>query len=352
MTADVANPAGVNKVTRAAGSAIAVASQENPVNRIADLNPNDIESVEVLKGAAARAIYGSKASAGVIIITTKRGRGGQPAFTSAAALEHPRSPTGTSRGHSRPSLTRSRRSSAGNAQSAAVDGVQSEQSFRLRRLSFGQQPINCETSLSVSGGSENTRYFVFGASQARRAAIVKNTFARQDRAFASNLDQNLGAKATLDRRTEVLRNANDRGLFGNDNAGNSIYYTITKMPSFFDFRRRADGTYPFNPVLSEQSIPDDRPVQESRGRLAHREQRAAAITTPSTRGTHQVRFGAVGGVDAFTQRNDIFSPPELQFEPTNDGLPGTAGRLLHAEHPVQSQLERRRTCSRRRRGSR
>jgi TonB-dependent SusC/RagA subfamily outer membrane receptor len=52
--------------------------QDDPVNRIADLNPDDISTVEVLKGASASAIYGSKASNGVIIITTKRGGTGPP----------------------------------------------------------------------------------------------------------------------------------------------------------------------------------------------------------------------------------------------------------------------------------
>ncbi len=54
--------------------------QDNGINRIADLNPDDIESLEVLKGASASAIYGSKASAGVIIITTKRGTSGKPTW--------------------------------------------------------------------------------------------------------------------------------------------------------------------------------------------------------------------------------------------------------------------------------
>lgn len=46
-------------------------------NPLADINPNDILSVDVLKDAAASAIYGSRASNGVIVITTKRGRVGQ-----------------------------------------------------------------------------------------------------------------------------------------------------------------------------------------------------------------------------------------------------------------------------------
>jgi TonB-linked SusC/RagA family outer membrane protein len=50
-------------------------------NRAQDLNPDDIESMSVLKGAAASALYGSRARNGVIVVTTKRGRAGQRRFT-------------------------------------------------------------------------------------------------------------------------------------------------------------------------------------------------------------------------------------------------------------------------------
>jgi TonB-linked SusC/RagA family outer membrane protein len=49
-------------------------------NPLAAINPNDIESVEVLKDAAAAGIYGSRGANGVILITTKRGKSGKPAF--------------------------------------------------------------------------------------------------------------------------------------------------------------------------------------------------------------------------------------------------------------------------------
>ncbi|HMB99352.1 MAG TPA: SusC/RagA family TonB-linked outer membrane protein, partial [Balneolaceae bacterium] len=52
-----------------------IAGSRDPLNSI---NPNDIESISVLKDASATAIYGSRASGGVIIITTKKGRKGQP----------------------------------------------------------------------------------------------------------------------------------------------------------------------------------------------------------------------------------------------------------------------------------
>src|SRR5690606_9336391 len=50
-------------------------------NPLDNINPNDIESIEVLKDASAAAIYGSRAANGVVLITTKRGKTGKPSIT-------------------------------------------------------------------------------------------------------------------------------------------------------------------------------------------------------------------------------------------------------------------------------
>lgn len=55
--------------------------QGNSVSGIADINPSDIESIEVLKDASAAALYGSRASNGVVLITTKHGRTSRPTIT-------------------------------------------------------------------------------------------------------------------------------------------------------------------------------------------------------------------------------------------------------------------------------
>src|SRR3989449_5244741 len=52
--------------------------QDDSVNRLTDLNPNDIASIDILRGAAASSIYGSKGVNGVVIITTNRGKAGKP----------------------------------------------------------------------------------------------------------------------------------------------------------------------------------------------------------------------------------------------------------------------------------
>jgi len=322
VTADIAIAPGLNKVTLASGTGIAVGSQENPVNRIADLNPNDIESVEVLKGAAASAIYGSKASAGVILITTKRGRGGKPAFTlrtgagsSALAYEeHSRHFTNIADAYAVFAPI------AGTPQRAAVDQLFNPNlQIDYEKEAFGQHPFNWETSLGVSGGNEQTRYLVSGLLK-YDGGVAKNTYARKQN-LRVNLDQNFGRKWVASINGEVLHNGSDRGLFGNDNAGNSIYYTITKIPSWLDLRQRPDGTYPASPFHASNPFQTIDMFQNEES--VWRSITSGRITySPYTSDRNQIRIVGVGGFDVFQQKNFVFSPPELYFE-DDDGFPGT-----------------------------
>src|SRR5688572_746221 len=323
IASDVAIAPGTNRITKASGSVtIAVPAQENPVNRIADLNPDDIENVEVLKGSAAAAIYGSKASGGVVMITTKRGRAGRPQFTVRQGI-------GTSRLAYKEG---SRRFQSLAAARAAFDptnrfgdafwatAYNPANNFSYEDLLFGEKPLNYETSFSVSGGSEATRYFV-SALLRRDAGIVKNTFADK-KSLRVNLDQNFGSRVTMSAGTELVRNSADRGLFGNDNAGNSIYYTITKLPSFYDFRPLPDGTYPVNPFYASNPFQTIDMIKNRE--LVWRSLSNARVQVEALNGaTHQLRFIAQGGVDVFTQRNNVFSPPELHYE-DDDGRLGAA----------------------------
>jgi TonB-linked SusC/RagA family outer membrane protein len=65
----------------------AVLSGAPAPNRAADINPEDIESIEILKGAAAASIYGANAGSGAILITTKRGRPGRTQYSLRSTLQ-------------------------------------------------------------------------------------------------------------------------------------------------------------------------------------------------------------------------------------------------------------------------
>src|SRR3989475_5936651 len=78
IVSNVSVPSGIFNVTKSNLGGNHSIMQDSVVNRMADFNADDIESIEVLKGAAAAAIYGAKASNGVVIINTKRGQAGPP----------------------------------------------------------------------------------------------------------------------------------------------------------------------------------------------------------------------------------------------------------------------------------
>ena len=320
IVSDVGSAPGTNRLTKASGSVtVAVASQENPVNRIADMNPDDIENIEVLKGAAAAAIYGSKASGGVIMITTRKGRVGKPQVSLRTAV-------GTSRvsykeGSRRfPSLAAAQAAFGARTPEFWATAWNPNNNFSYEDLIYGEKPVNDEVSLSVSGGAENTRYFVSGLVR-RDDGIVKNTF-DDKKSLRANLDQNFGSRITLNATTGLIRNSADRGLFGNDNAGNSIAYTITKLPSFYDFRPKGDGTYPLNPFYPSNPFQTIDGVKNRE--LVWRSLSSARLQAEALNSTRQqLRFIANGGVDVFTQRNNVYSPPDMQFE-KDDGKAGTA----------------------------
>jgi TonB-linked SusC/RagA family outer membrane protein len=327
IVSDVSIGSGTNKITRASGSGISVGNQEAPANRISDLNPNDIESMEVLKGSAAAAIYGSKASAGVIIITTKRGSVGRPQWSFRTAM-----------GTARLAYKNGQRRFTSLADAVAVfgQGVTSyydpNKFISYEDLLYSNKPINQETSLGVSGGSENTKYFVSGMMRDEEG-IVHNTFARKY-GLRINLDQKLNDKVDLQVGAEVLRTGSDRGLFGNDNAGNSIAYTATKIPSFLDLRQNADGTWPKNPFYPSNPL-------QTVALLQNREWVWRFINTAKLTANlyqdnqHNLKFIAYGGSDVFNQRNTVYSPPELQYE-ASSATPGTS--VVSYSNNVQSNL--------------
>jgi TonB-dependent starch-binding outer membrane protein SusC len=316
ITSDVSIGQGTNLVTRAGGTAISSITQEAPVNRISDINPNDIESIDILKGSAASAIYGSKASGGVIIITTKRGAAGRPQFSLRTGL-----------GTAELAYRNGQRKFQSLADATTAFGPNAAQFYDANRfidyeeLAYNsEQPVNREATLSVSGGSQDTRYFVSGNFR-KEEGIVKRTYSQKS-GIRLNLDQRISDRMELQVGSEVLRTLGDRGLFGNDNAGNSIAYTLTKIPSFLDLRRKDDGTYPINPFYNSNPLHTIDLIKNEEG--VWRNITTARLTVDLfATNKQELRFIGFGGTDILNQKNEVYSSPILQYEPL-DGLPGTA----------------------------
>jgi TonB-linked SusC/RagA family outer membrane protein len=316
VLSNVAIPSNQNAVTRSTSGSNPALTQDAQVNRVADLNPNDIENIEVLKGASASAIYGSRASNGVVIITTRRGRAGERRINATQRI-----------GVSKISNTLGSRTFATVAEATAAFGAAAANYFTpgvvydQERELAGQTPVSSETVLDVSGGDADTRYFASGLWK-QDGGIIDNTgYGKQ--AVRANLDQDFGQRLNFSLQTSATKSLAQRGLTNNDNNSVSFWMVFPFTPNFVDLRRNADGTFPVNPFVASNPLQtaalmkNDEKVLRSilSGRLTF-----DAIE----RENYSLRFVANGGADQFSQENSLLFPPELQFEPTDDGEPGTA----------------------------
>lgn len=158
-------------------------------NRMVDINPADIERIEVLNGAAAAATYGSRANAGVIQIFTKRGKSGaakvsfSSTYISSALrkkLDVNQSPTkfgGPTDGVG---------AQTQDVLTPALTNTTSVTRYDYQDYIF-RDASGTDNTLSVSGGNDKTKYY-FGGSYFYNQGIIKNTnFQRFS--FRSNIDQ-------------------------------------------------------------------------------------------------------------------------------------------------------------------
>ena len=321
IISDVSIPGGSNAVSRASsGVGVNNSNQDNVVNRAADLNPNDIESIEVLKGASAASIYGSRAAAGVVVITTKRGRAGAPRFNLSQRV----GVAEISRKLGSRTLDRSEAIALGYVTAASADTYFNadgtpKATYDLEEQVFGRSAPQRETQLSISGGNEATQYYISGLTSNEQGIAANTGFERQ--AATLSLRQTLGSRIRLNASSQVLHSVAARGVTGNDNTGASYVSAISFTPNFFSLRP-VNGVFPRNPFS------DSNPLETSE-RATNDEDVWRVIGSLSgtfdilERGAHTLRLVGTGGVDYFNQDNRLYYPSNIQLQPFPT-TPGTA----------------------------
>ena len=315
IVSNVAIPSNQNAITQAASGSNPALTQDAQVNRIADLAPTDIENIEVLKGASASAIYGSRASNGVIIITTKRGARGTPRFSITQRVGQYRLSNTLG---SRRFETEAEAVSAFGA--AAATYYEDGRAFDQERLLAGETPVSTETVFDMGGGTDNTRYYVAAQWKDDGGVITNTGFERQS--LRANINQHFGDRLEANVNAAVMRTLAQRGLTNNDNASVSFWMVFPFTPSFVDLRRRDDGTFPDNPFVASNPLQTAAMMRNDENVWRYITSGVLQYNAVQSR-NHSLRLRATGGADYFTQENSLFFPPELQFEP-DDGEPGTA----------------------------
>jgi len=302
---------GVNEITEAAAAG-SRRPQDQPSNRIADIIPSDIESIEILKGPSAAAIYGAKASNGVVIITTKRGRAGETQYEFGQSFGQ------------REIIKRLgvRRFTAETALSDFGEtglAIFNEGNFvDYEDEIYGNTGDIYETTFSARGGSDKT-FFYFSGTALNDEGIVKRT-GYDKYSLRLNLDHDINSQLSVGVRSTFISSKARRGLTGNDNTGATFGVSIANTPSFWD-GNPVDGVYPNNPYNGSNPI-------QLRDLMKNEEVVNRTITSGVVNwnifqtASQSLDFNLTGGVDYFSMEGDARFPNSLQFEQASD-QPGT-----------------------------
>jgi TonB-linked SusC/RagA family outer membrane protein len=227
-------------------------TRTTPPNPLSTLNPNDIESISVLKDAASTAIYGARGANGVVIITTRQGRGARPQFGVEAY-------TGASQVAKQYDLLNADEYMAyANtfAANAATPFVPFPDSVRQRVLAAGTD-TDWQDQIFRTAGVRNLQLSVRGATSAAsptRYNLSGGTFEQQGVVVGSglrrlssrlNLSQSFGSRVELG-GTFTASRARSKAVpaSGQQNAGAGAISGALQYVPILPVRR-ADGTYSY-----------------------------------------------------------------------------------------------------------
>lgn len=220
-------------------------SAEGQTNPLVDINPNDIESIEILKDASASAIYGSRAANGVVLITTKRGKSGKTnfeigyfaGFSSETGrreflntAEYVQLFTESNGGMTQSLTNRFNRYGAAPpgppAASWATPGAPGYVDTNWQDQVFRDDAGINQLDISASGGNEKTKFFISGSNSNQRGIIIGNDLDRINGRI--NLDHQATDKFNLGMNFSMARTFNKR--LAEDNNFNTPIQIVALSP--------------------------------------------------------------------------------------------------------------------------
>ena len=186
------------------------------LSAVSGLSPDEIASIDILKDASAAAIYGSRASNGVVLVTTKRGQAGRAKITFSGYY-------GTQDLSKKVNMVNAKEYVALFNEAAKNDGYADDElpfvpgvddtvDTDWQEAMLQSAPVY-NTALSMTGGSERIAYFLSGSLFNQKGIVLGSQYARQ--AIRANLDYAPNSRLSLRTSIGLNREDNDRNV--NDN---------------------------------------------------------------------------------------------------------------------------------------
>lgn len=224
------------------------ASAEIGTNRLADINPNDIEKIDIIPGASASAIYGSRASNGVVLITTKTGKSGQMKidFSTSIISNELRKKVYISTYGKQFGTAALRLGNISDGPAPFVTYTRPD--GQVRKLSTNtvdvtrydyqdqifQKGLGTDNYISLSGGSEKTKYY-FSGGYYKNEGIIRNTDFRRYN-FKTRIEQ------TINKYLTIIGGIGYTNSFSNEKPNGNVFWSpinsINITNNIFDITQR------------------------------------------------------------------------------------------------------------------
>ncbi len=255
-------------------------------------NPNDIESIEVLKDASATSIYGSRAANGVVLITTKRGSEGKVnvQYSNDFSFQNFKNPfdvlplnewmqVRNEAGQEQwdfdnnvyPYGTRTREEAEANPVNGLYHKLYTQNA--INNVGRGTDWISLVTrdgstaqhNLSLSGGNKTTKYLISGNFYDQKGIVKNSDFKRYS--FRTNLDQEINRFVKLGINFTTSRIDNTNTQLGGAEFENSGILRAAMQQGPHIQAIDEDGNYPLNPQLALQPNPYSLLTISDKGRI-------------------------------------------------------------------------------------
>lgn len=219
-----------------------------PIGNLNSINPNDIESIEVLKDASATAIYGSRGSNGVVMVTTKRGKTGQSSvdFETYYGIQSVRREIPLLNAREYADFINEARVNGGSQ--PYFDGSTEArplpstlgQGTNWQKEVFRQAPIQ-NYQLSLTGGESKTRYSISGSYYDQKGVIENSYFKRYT--LRANVDREVSSRIKVGLTMQgAFTKSNSSRTETDGGAGSGITNAALNFAPVFTVRN-ANGTY-------------------------------------------------------------------------------------------------------------
>ena len=210
------------------------------VTAVTSINPDDVEDITVLKDAAAAAIYGSRGSNGVIVITTKRGRANAGrldvgAYTGVQSLA--KQVEMLSGSEYLEYMNEAAENDGYGSDYFGVVGVDDKKGQNWQDEIFRDAPVN-NVNLGFAGGTDRIQYYLSGSAFDQRGIAIGSSYTRQSGRV--NLDFNATSRLKL--KSSVTLSREDHGRIEGDNTIDGVVTNAIALQPYLP-ARNADGTF-------------------------------------------------------------------------------------------------------------